>query len=616
MKSNTTINILDDFRNLLNEFASTYHLVVSYHYIKPLLFLTAIFTLVAILAHKYNVWRKGWLTSEIDKRLKEIQRKNQKKIKVRLLSIFQSTPPRSIFRRFIFPATKLTVDYFREELTSIRSKFYLPTFSSVLLTFICLFGLLSAPNWSIYFEKIETLSIWPTYIAAALTKDASEELTSILAGLIVIVVALIIFVAESIRSSKSADEKRVLLKLSRLWTLIVFITIIPFGFLYQPQTNLLLLTAIATALLTLNGFARVIKNLLDPQTSLNEQQKFLRQRVNSRVMHSARLRVGNTILFDQLGTANESGILKFLPESFLPGNRLDYKLFDPPKSGIIGDINLNELRNLEKILLDQQTINQRIATPTDADGVTEGPTPNLNEERQKSAYLLRNIGEEVKTQADRDEDIFSESQAIVAVPKELAPSREITEKIRQQIDIIFKFTTTPPTVEIFRREMTSTKDRMLAAIQAGALGEIDEITNSYIQVAEEFLTTLNRLGGAYTAEQAERETSSIFSGWDEVRWLTDDLRDILRAAANTKNSRILREVIDLPFLIASRAYRAGDHLLFQEFTRFAEFLAYLGLNQNEEDGTQGILLDRAHSFLRNLIIYFIEPHLSGDINAY
>ena len=49
--------------------------------------------------------------------------------------------------------------------------------------------------------------------------------------------------------------------------------------------------------------------------------------------------------------------------------------------------------------------------------------------------------------------------------------------------------------------MESTKDRLITAIRGASLGAIEDLKQTYLLIAEEFLTILNELGGGYGMAQ-------------------------------------------------------------------------------------------------------------------
>lgn len=162
--------------------------------------------------------------------------------------------------------------------------------------------------------------------------------------------------------------------------------------------------------------------------------------------------------------------------------------------------------------------------------------------------------------------------------------------------------------------MQTTKDRLIKAIRSGSMGEVDDLRQTYLLVAEEFLTTLNDLGGGYTAEQARNEQNSFpFEGWNEVSWLRQDVRDLLVVATETDNWDVTSKIAYLPFAIAARALRARDHLLFQEFLNFAGFLYTLGRRRPPGSKVRGPLIERSSRYLKELMDYYVDAPLNEEV---
>ena len=139
------------------------------------------------------------------------------------------------------------------------------------------------------------------------------------------------------------------------------------------------------------------------------------------------------------------------------------------------------------------------------------------------------------------------------------------------------------------------------------MGEVEELTATYMLVAEEFLTTLNELGGGYTAEQARNERGALFQGWNEVRWLVSDIRELIMVASDTDNANVIEKISYLPYAIAARAIQAGDHLLFQELLSFATFIYWLAAAKPPSSSARSIMIERSWRFLKELSDFYVQP---------
>ena len=162
-----------------------------------------------------------------------------------------------------------------------------------------------------------------------------------------------------------------------------------------------------------------------------------------------------------------------------------------------------------------------------------------------------------------------------------------------------------------RYEISNVKDQFSAAIMNSRTGEVEELAKLYIGLSEEFLEQMLRFGGGYTAEQAHKERHTLLSGWQQVRWLSYDIRDLMEQAIKTKNQEIIREVVYIPIVIARRATEKNDHYLFQEFIGFSQLIYSFALRE-EDEKLRKFLIDRSWRYLKEIADIYIEPRLRKD----
>ncbi|MDR3528105.1 MAG: hypothetical protein P4L57_12585 [Rhizomicrobium sp.] len=586
---------------------------IHWHYFPNTLIAVALVGIAALSIRPYRRWHTGWLSYQIDKSIRGMERKRRAS---NLSELLKSLRPRSAFRTLqhgIFGSIRATYQYARYDLWSHIGAFYMPSVATVAIALLLLGGVLFLPHWPAHFALVYHVLQWPEELASTFDAVSEQGFSHLFEGLIVVVIALIVFVAESVRTSRSADEKRVLLKISNLWPLAVLITILPFGFLYPPATVLSAALVILVALATVYGFARVLQNLIDPEAGLLEQRAFLRGRVQNIVIDSARQRVGNKLLFDEFGMDSDSGIRATLSKSFIPDGAKNYVIIDAPSAGILADINVERLKALGRFLQARDERGQSdIVQGAEQSDTIAGPSQTAPQARKQPerprAYLLRRYREEVT-----EDTIFSNDRALLAVHKDLVKRPGVLEEVQSRVRIIFKFNLSEPSSAAFRREMQSTKDLLIAAIKASSLGEIEELRATYLLVAEQFLITLNNLGGGYTAKQAKEERRSFPSErWNEIRWIVTDVRDLLAVAAQQTSVDSVRLIAVLPILIAIRAFQAGDQLLFQEFTNFATYLYALGKDKATSPEVGTYLVRKSWEYMKELFDNYLQMSLPTD----
>jgi hypothetical protein len=562
----------------------------------------------------YRRWHAGWLSYLVEKTIREMQQKQRSRFFNQLREALR-------LRSFIHTAQGAIYGFIRGVSQYIRSgfwrglfAFYMPSAATVLLALFVLWLVLYMPHRPGHLLEALEFWNWPADLPSTTADNAQEGFSHLYEGLIIIVIALIVFVAESIRSSRSADEKRVLLKISFLWPLAVIITVMQFGFLYPPATTLAASATILVAFATIYAFARVLKNLIDPEASALEQRQFLRGRVKDIVMDSARQRVGNKLLFDEFREDGSSGIRATLSKSFIPDGGKNYITIDAMNGGILVDINIEKLKELGRFLQScvapaEEPIRQGTADTETISGPSANAPKAKNQAKRIHAYLLRRFREELS-----EDTVFTNDRALLAVRKDIVISPELLGEIQSRALAAFKFSPSEPSSTAFRREMQSTKDALIAAIKSSSLGEIETLRSTYLLVAEQFIITLNELGGGYTAEQAKEERRSFFSErWNEVRWLMSDVRDLLAVAAQQPNVDVARLIVVLPAIIAIRAFQGGDQLLFQEFTGFATYLYVLGKEKSADAGVGAYFVAKSWEYIKEIFDRYLQISMpTGD----
>jgi hypothetical protein len=452
----------------------------------------------------------------------------------------------------------------------------------------------------------------------ALTTDLNDErsktqelIVGTFTGLAVVIIALIVFVAESIRDNKDTERKQILARKSQLWPLGVAATLIPFGFLWSSARGLTILLEIVVATVTLTSFAGVIRALFDPEVQATDRLKTLRKRVGGMISDSARVRIGNSILFEQLGPSKNIDTFQYRSRGWLDDE--DCQFVSASMEGWLGDIQLDELRKLgdrldryarENLGFALRQSGPDIQPATSGGGPTGAASQAL---KVQKAYLLKRYREEIPP----DSIFYGKHRAIFALPERLAQSQEVLADINASIAHIFRFTRDEPSSVAIHREMQGTKDRLAQAIRDKALGEIDDLRQTYLNIAEEFLTKLVELGGGYTAEQARQERGNIFESWTEIRWLQDDLRELIIIASDAGNTDVLSKIAFLPFAIATRAVQARDHFLFQQFFQFAPFLYFIGAEKEEGSSVRPWLIDKAWRWPKEIAEFYIGHELGS-----
>jgi hypothetical protein len=434
----------------------------------------------------------------------------------------------------------------------------------------------------------------------------SASIAGTFGALAVVVIALVVFVAESMRDDADQERRRVLLKLSLLWPLGLLATLIPLGFLWAAASPLVVALELAFAALTIYAFARLISNLLSPVLREKQRRAFLEGRVKNVIRESAKERVANNVLAEQVGPGKLVEAFDLtISRGWLDADGQAYIFVDAPSNGRLVDIQVEELKRLgDRInwlartylgfsLVEDVTRIPNVESGNDAAFSTPLPL--------KKAFLLKRFGEEIP-----ETSIFhAEARSVLALPEEFAQRPGALAEVEAALSHIFRFSSDEASSTVFRRELQATKDELVAAISSQAISKVDELRSLYLSIAEQFLETLVELGGGYSADQAEQERLSLGGDWDEVGWLQTDLRELIAVALGGESTTIAGKIGYLPFAIAARAVRARDHLLFQQFLAFAGYEYFLS-RDIRSTRLREYIIERTWRWPKELADFYVE----------
>jgi hypothetical protein len=557
----------------------------------------------------YRKWNEGWLSELIEKNLQEIRRRPAPQPSHATRYSFRTI--RSVFFRSI----RSFGQYVAHTAPTDIKTLYLPSLTSFFVVAVIVALFFVIPHLAIFSFDFSTPMELARKVSSEIKKERLEEAAKVFDGLGLIVVALIIFVAESIRDDKNLDQRRVLLKISYLWPLALVIILSPLGFLWSAPTEFFTVLEVLIALFSIYALARMISHLINIDTREEDRRKFLQDRIRRILQRSAWERIGNNVLINKLGSEKEIKIEYSLSRGWLAGDQKDYVFIDAAQKGWLSDINLLELDSMVKLLQDRA---QRLGFSLSATPDPELETVTRNDTvrntlrslgHPKKAYLLKRFGELLPPDSIFNKD----AKALLAIPKELSNDKGLLEEVRARLPQIFRFSDAAPPSVAFRQELQGTKDELISAIRAESLGSIKELRQTYLQIAEEFLTLLHELGGGYSPEQADKERNSLFDGWDEIDWLREDLREIMVAASKTDNRDIIADTAFLPVAIATRALKVKDHFLFREFLNFTNFLYYLAKEKPVGSKIREFMIDRAWRYPKEVAEYHLRASLEdGD----
>lgn len=172
-------------------------------------------------------------------------------------------------------------------------------------------------------------------------------------------------------------------------------------------------------------------------------------------------------------------------------------------------------------------------------------------------------------------------------------------------------------LERVRRLMSEIKDQSIEAIKSAQTARLVDLLKVYTHLAETFLEQMTALQTLHSFSAARHESQSLVGGWNELKWIKDDLAEIHHRGCRSEDLIIAREVASVPFGIAYAAIRARDHLIFNQFVSFAQRL-YSSARSAEDKDVRKLLFDRSWRHLTELADYGVAwelQHIQYGENA-
>jgi hypothetical protein len=570
-----------------------------------------VFLIVLIGVRKnHENWNKGWLSELIDEKVRQ-SKTGKKRIENKANYSIKSLL--DLIRLYSVECYDFFKNTLKRKIISDIKDFHLPSFSTLSIILIIFLSLFFASHRDVPYGSLFDVTKWIPFLRGESQTSDTSNLISIITGITSVVFALVIFVAESIRDSKNPDQKRVLLRISNLWPLVLFTILSLLNFLIFKVTIFGIIFPIIIAFLSIYSFWKIIIHLVNPVAQEEDNSAFLRKRIQDNVNESIRERLGNNIILEKVGYDKDIKFEYTFSKSWLTGNIEDYIFIDSDSEGRIVDVNLEELQKLTNYLKSEaEKLGFKIYPTETTIATSTGATTKKESKKDdyKKIYLLKRFGEYIPPTSIFTDD----SKVIFAIPKEFSVNESIPKFVRGVIPHIFRFSKDRPSSETFRKEMKGIKDRVINAIKSTSLGSVEELKQSYLDLAEIFLETIHDYGGGYSAEQAKKERGNFFEGWNEIRWLRQDIRELIQIASDSDNQDIISDIIFLPTAIAIRAFHAKDHFLFQEFLSFNSYVYYLASNKPEGQ-IRSFMLERCWRHLKEISDLYIESKIKDRDNS-
>jgi hypothetical protein len=470
----------------------------------------------------------------------------------------------------------------------IKKFFAYPSFISVLCLVNVVFATVSvlhliSPYFQLKPEKINLLSNLHQVIAT-------------------IIFALIIFITESMRDDTAKDRARVLLRESYLWSLTSLEIISVFLLLTFDDQFVNLFMFMLVALFTLFALSRVILILLNKYKYLQKREELHKERMAEKIEYEIKQRLSDNIFLNLL---KEKAIKLDFGGYWIPRYKKNdgSHVFKIYKSGTVVDINCEKLKSwslmIEKIANENGFSFDLAEIQVSEDSASFAQENVQNKEKQtykklKSRYLFKKVNDE----------ITSENNVVITIDKKMPLTETKFKKLEIDLQNIFVIDKETDYEAELSYEIRGLKDQIIESISNKKLTELDEFIDIYVSLYETFLETLVAYGGGYTAEQAQNEKSSIGGGWDGIRGLASDLRDILEQAFKSEDMNIIDRVEFFPVKILIKAVIYKDNYLFSEFSNYITLFYNYAISSKSKE-VEAYLKAKSWMSLKDVCHYYL-----------
>jgi hypothetical protein len=446
-----------------------------------------------------------------------------------------------------------------------------------------------------------------------LSKDSGhyQNLIAIHAGIGAVIFALIIFVAESLRDDKT-ERARVLLRESFLFPLTVSEILIFFIFAWGQVNIFSIVPVLIVGLFTILSLGRMMKVLLNKKLFAEKRLDMLKERILESIDLVVNERLADHYLLSKHAKEYK---LTFYPFSI---EEAGFTILTTKKKGIVTDINLSKLSEFSDILDNEARKNNYSYEADEVGSVSKtGSSPiqkTLKAEKirytpNSQRYFLKKFHDNVDGSSNIPRS--QRHNALMAYDKRLVQDQKVLKRLSDLAEEIFEIKPFKTSETAIREELSGIKDQFISAILNKQLGEIESLMELYRDLAENFIIYLKKYGVNYSGETAQRERGDLFGGWQFIRWLSDDIKDIFAAGLESNDREIARNTSYLPILIAKTAIEYDDHYIFQTFIWYLPSL-YHNLSKDQNENFRNFFIDRIGMWGKEICNYNIEPKFKSS----
>lgn len=395
-----------------------------------------------------------------------------------------------------------------------------------------------------------------------ITSDSNvyQNFISIITGVLVIVFALIVFIAESSRETRTKDKVIVLLKVSCIYPLSVFTLLNYINFIFIP-VNLIFVyvVLILNIFLSIHSIYNLVRALISQKIFLEKRAELLADSITN----SIQAEIEKILSIYLLNEKYKPETIKF---TYFKEVTNDYIQIKSPKKGIIYDIDMKQLRKLDCEIKKYITLNPK----------------------NRPAYSNFGISYEV-----------NKNDVILYIHRDLQKAGLNIKKVERTAKRVFVVKSSP--IETYV-EFSILKDELLTAIDNKNFSAIEEICDLYLKFWKTYFNYFNYpiLAWVHT-EHMQIPLSEI--EW----WITKDIKLIIKRALLTHDLDVIDRVIHLPAEIAILSFLRDHYIFYQMLCHNTIYLYNFAVEWEQDKSIKNYLIERSVGFIKELTIYSILP---------
>lgn len=453
-------------------------------------------------------------------------------------------------------------------------EFYFPSLASVRFSSLVVLFLLILSQLDINL---------PAHLGVIAPSDEiNDNLLIIHAGIGAIIIALLIFVAESLRD-EAKDRARVLLRESMLFPLALLEILVFFVFLFGKVNYLAVLPVVGVGVFTIVAIYKMVAILLNRTEFAQKRKMVLRERFRHSLNLAINTRIGQNAFLKMINDDS-----RLATRIYGAKRRPNREVFAARQYGVVVDVDIDVLREVA----DKLNAGRK--------GLFDWGSDVSETDSSSKRKIVLHVAKLYNARVSPADDI------LCYIDETLEPQKK--NEIEKLIAHAFKIGPYSGFSEAVKSDISSLKDQMLTAISEKHTGKAEELADVYVGLIQEFLAYLSQYKATYSLEDANKELHSIGGGWPEIEWLRRDIREVFIKAIASEDYHLADEIIYLPTAFVREALEHKDQYVFQTFVGFSRLL-YSRVAVLKESEFKGIMLDMVSQQLTEMAHYMIQPKI-------